>query len=45
MQQCYQESYIHIHELKYKDQILNSLRQRAYSFGFDLVEVPVKKAP
>ncbi len=38
--QGYQEPDIHIYELKYKDQILNSLRKRANSFGFDLVEVP-----
>jgi transposase len=38
--QGYQEPDLHIYELKYKDQILNSLRKRANSFGFDLVEVP-----
>ena len=38
--QGYQETDVHIYELKYKDQILNSLRKRANSFGFDLVEVP-----
>ncbi len=36
----YQEADVHIYELKYKDQILNSLRKRANAFGFDLVEVP-----
>ena len=36
----YQEPDLHVYELKYKDQILNSLRKRANSFGFDLVEVP-----
>ena len=38
--QGYEEPDLHIYELKYKDQILNSLRRRANSFGFDLVEVP-----
>ena len=38
--QGYQELDLHTYELKYKDQILNSLRKRANSFGFDLVEVP-----
>ena len=38
--QGYQEPDLHTYELKYKDQILNSLRKRANSFGFDLVEVP-----
>lgn len=38
--QGYQETDVRIYELKYKDQILNSLRKRANSFGFDLVEVP-----
>ena len=38
--QGYQETDVHIYELKFKDQILNSLRKRANSFGFDLVEVP-----
>jgi transposase len=37
--QGYQETDVHIYKLKYKDQILNSLRKRANSFGFDLVEV------
>ncbi len=32
------ESDVRIYELKYKDQILNSLRKRANSFGFELVE-------
>jgi transposase len=38
--QGYKEPDLHTYELKYKDQILNSLRKRANSFGFDLVEVP-----
>jgi transposase len=38
--QGYQEPDLHLYELKYKDQILSSLRKRANSFGFDLVEVP-----
>ena len=38
--QDYQETDMHLYELKYKDQILNSLRKRANSFGFELVEVP-----
>jgi len=38
--QAYQESDVRIYELKYKDQILNSLRKRANSFGFELVEAP-----
>ena len=38
--QAYQEPDLHTYELKYKDQILNSLRKRANSFGFDLVELP-----
>jgi transposase len=38
--QGYKEPDVHTYELKYKDQILNSLRKRASSFGFDLVEVP-----
>jgi transposase len=38
--QGYQETDMHLYELKYKDQILNSLRKRANSFGFELVEVP-----
>jgi len=38
--QGYQEPDLHTYELKYKDQILNSLRKRAISFGFGLVELP-----
>jgi transposase len=38
--QPYQEPDIRTYELKYKDQILYSLRKRANSFGFDLVELP-----
>src|SRR5271170_6959048 len=38
--QDYQAPDLHVYELKYKDQILNSLRKRANSFGFNLVEVP-----
>jgi transposase len=38
--QGYKEPDLHTYELKYKDQILNSLRKRANSFGFDLVELP-----
>lgn len=38
--QGYQATDLHVYELKYKQQILNSLRKRANSFGFDLVEVP-----
>ena len=38
--QGYQETDLQVYELKYKQQILNSLRKRANSFGFDLVEVP-----
>jgi transposase len=38
--QGYEEPDLHTYELKYKDQILNSLRKRANTFGFDLVEVP-----
>jgi len=38
--QAYQELDLQTYELKYKDQILSSLRKRANSFGFDLVEVP-----
>lgn len=37
--QGYQEPDVHIYELKYKEQILKSLRKRANTFGFDLVEV------
>ena len=38
--QDYQAPDLHDYELKYKDQILNSIRKRANSFGFDLVELP-----
>jgi transposase len=38
--QPYQELDMATYELKYKDQILYSLRKRANSFGFDLVELP-----
>ena len=38
--QGYQEPDLHTYELKYKDQILNSLCKRAMCFGFDLVELP-----
>src|SRR6201987_1460922 len=38
--QGYQELDLHTYELKYQDQILNSLRKRAHSFGFHLVELP-----
>jgi gentisate 1,2-dioxygenase len=38
--QGYQDLDLHTYELKYKDQILNSLRKRALSFGFHLVELP-----
>jgi transposase len=38
--QGYNEPDMHTYELKYKDQILNSLRKRANTFGFDLVELP-----
>ena len=38
--QDYNEPDIHTYELKYKDQILYSLRKRANTFGFDLVELP-----
>jgi hypothetical protein len=38
--QGYKEPELHTYGLKYKDQILNSLRKRASSFGFDLVQVP-----
>jgi hypothetical protein len=31
---------LHTYELKYKNQILRSLRRRANGFGFDLVELP-----
>jgi transposase len=38
--QGYQEVDVRTYELKYKDQILRSLRKRANGFGFDLVECP-----
>jgi transposase len=38
--QDYQQCDLQTYELKYKAQILNSLRKRANSFGFDLVEAP-----
>jgi transposase len=38
--QGYKEPDLHTYELNYQDQILNSLRKRANSFGFDLVQVP-----
>ena len=38
--QAYQEPDLHTYELKYKSQILRSLRRRAKGFGFDLVELP-----
>lgn len=38
--QAYKEVDLHSYELKYKDQILRSLRKRAIGFGFDLVELP-----
>jgi transposase len=38
--QGYNEPDLHTYELKYKDQILNSLRKRAITLGFDLVELP-----
>ena len=38
--QGYKEPDLRTYELKYKDQILNSLRKRANIFGFDLVQVP-----
>jgi predicted ATPase len=38
--QGYQEADVHTYELKYKDQILRSLRKRANGLGFDLVELP-----
>jgi transposase len=38
--QTYQEPDLHTYELKYKNQILRSLRRRANGFGFDLVELP-----
>jgi transposase len=38
--QGYNAPDLHTYELTYKDQILNSLRKRAKTFGFDLVELP-----
>jgi transposase len=38
--QGYQERDVRTYELRYKDQILRSLRKRANGFGFDLVELP-----
>jgi transposase len=38
--QGYNEVDVRTYELKYKDQILRSLRKRAAGFGFELVEVP-----
>src|SRR6202048_1328531 len=38
--QAYQGPDLHTYELKYKNQILRSLRKRANGFGFDLVELP-----
>jgi transposase len=38
--QGYQEADVRTYELKYKDQIVRSLRKRANGFGFDLVELP-----
>jgi transposase len=38
--QGYQEADVRTYELKYKDQMLRSLRKRANGFGFDLVELP-----
>jgi transposase len=38
--QGYQAVDMRTYELKYKDQILRSLRKRANGLGFDLVEVP-----
>jgi transposase len=38
--QGYQERDVRTYELKYKDQILRSMRKRANGFGFDLVELP-----
>jgi transposase len=37
--QGYQERDVHAYELKYKDQVLRSLRRRAAGLGFELVEV------
>ena len=38
--QAYQEPDLRTYELKYKNQILRSLRRRANGFGFDVVELP-----
>jgi transposase len=38
--QAYQQPDLDTYELKYKNQILHSLRKRANGFGFDLVELP-----
>jgi transposase len=38
--QSYKEVDVRTYELKYKDQILRSLRKRANGFGFELVELP-----
>jgi predicted ATPase len=38
--QGYQEADVRTYELKYKDQIVRSLRKRAHGFGFELVELP-----
>lgn len=38
--QTYQQPDLRTYELKYKNQILRSLRKRANGFGFDLVELP-----
>jgi hypothetical protein len=38
--QGYKEVDVRTYELKYKDQILRSLRKRANGFGFELVELP-----
>src|SRR5437868_12791022 len=38
--QGYQEGDARTYELKYKDQILRSLRKRAAGLGFELVELP-----
>src|SRR6202795_4123864 len=38
--QGYKPPDLHTYELQYKGQILNSLRKRAHTFGFDLVQLP-----
>jgi transposase len=38
--QAYKEPDLRTYELKYKEQILQSLRKRAKTIGFDLVELP-----